>query len=305
MDELFRDIVQYHRRVLADGGFWFVEDDLVDLEEQIRRDLSDWMELFDEKKEKFFFNRRTDESRFDDPRMVVYHNLYARIKMIARMKEKYPLLARAPRPEAPTAAELERQRRKDEELREEIRKVIKIQAAFRAMLARVRVKHLRAQATRILGQPLKGSLRLRLEKVGPSATKELVLSQTTPHKRNRAATKIQATFRGYMTRKRMRPIIRHRRFLSKLMTSVQRQARVFLAVRCVERKREERLTKAVVTIQRVWRGHVDRDYVAKLRTQKERYDFVIRAVVKIQGLGRQLEAKRRVASVRASRTATS
>merc|ERR1712224_466267 len=86
MDNVFKQVVEYQRRVIADGGFWNVEDEIANREETIRRELADWMELYDDQTEKFFYNRRTDESRFDDPRMEKYHELYARIKMIAKMK---------------------------------------------------------------------------------------------------------------------------------------------------------------------------------------------------------------------------
>merc|ERR1719440_2298199 len=97
MDDMFRQVVEYYRRVCREGGFWYVEDEIAELEENIREGLSDWMELFDELGEKFYYNRSTAESTFDDPRVAVYHNLYARIKMVAKMKEHLPLLARAPR----------------------------------------------------------------------------------------------------------------------------------------------------------------------------------------------------------------
>eukprot|EP00438_Fugacium_kawagutii_P018148 Skav206348 [mRNA] locus=scaffold3448:62651:71861:+ [translate_table: standard] len=80
MDDLFREIVDYQRRVGS-------SDDLAS---------------------------SGPSKRFDDPRMAVYHVLYARsascshghswwarIKMVARMKERFPILARQPRPEAP------------------------------------------------------------------------------------------------------------------------------------------------------------------------------------------------------------
>merc|ERR1719446_640086 len=107
MDEMFRDVVQYHRTVVEKGGFWEIEAEIAEMEENIRKDLADWMELFDEHGEKFFYSRLTDESRFDDPRMAVYHSLYARIKMVAKMKERLPILARAPRPEEPSQQEME------------------------------------------------------------------------------------------------------------------------------------------------------------------------------------------------------
>merc|ERR1712151_1333266 len=54
LDSLFHEIVDYYRRILAVGGFRFIEDELHELEEKIRADLSEWMELFDEHGDKFY-----------------------------------------------------------------------------------------------------------------------------------------------------------------------------------------------------------------------------------------------------------
>ncbi|CAJ1446925.1 unnamed protein product [Effrenium voratum] len=192
MDDLFREIVDYQRRVVEVGGFWQVEDEIAEQEENIRKDLADWMELFAEDGEKFFYNRHTEESRFDDPRMAVYHVLYARIKMVARMKERFPILARQPRPEEPTEAEKDLRRRKEEEKEHYLSCLLRIQTWGRVLLAKRRLAVAREQAIVQKGpQPLRGMLRLRMERIGPSGSKELVLSQTTPAKRHRAATKIQ------------------------------------------------------------------------------------------------------------------
>ncbi|CAE8672201.1 unnamed protein product, partial [Polarella glacialis] len=98
LDEVFRDVAMYWRRIMAAGGFWDVDEELFDLEERIREDLADWMELFDESGNKFYFNRKTEQSCFDDPRHSAYHALYTRIRMVNVMKKKLPLLAIAPRP---------------------------------------------------------------------------------------------------------------------------------------------------------------------------------------------------------------
>jgi hypothetical protein len=54
MDDVFKQVVEYQRRVIADGGFWNVEDEIANREETIRRELADWMELYDDQTEKFF-----------------------------------------------------------------------------------------------------------------------------------------------------------------------------------------------------------------------------------------------------------
>lgn len=63
------------------------------------------MELFDEMGEKFFYNRKTEESTYDDPRAAMYHELQCKLRMLALMKEHNPVLARAPRPVEETEEE--------------------------------------------------------------------------------------------------------------------------------------------------------------------------------------------------------
>lgn len=142
MDDLFREIVDYQRRVVEVGGFWQIEDEIAEQEENIRKDLADWMELFSEDGEKFFYNKHTEESRFDDPRMAVYHVLYARIKMVARMKERFPILARQPRPEEPTEAEKELRRRREEDREHYMSSLLKIQTWGRVLLAKKKLQEL-------------------------------------------------------------------------------------------------------------------------------------------------------------------
>ncbi|OLP98523.1 Centrosomal protein of 164 kDa [Symbiodinium microadriaticum] len=57
MDQEFVEIANYWRRALKDGGFWDIDEELV-----------------------FYFNRKTEESLFDDPRHTTYHSLYTRIR---------------------------------------------------------------------------------------------------------------------------------------------------------------------------------------------------------------------------------
>jgi len=295
MDDLFREIVDYQRRVVEVGGFWQIEDEIAEQEENIRKDLADWMELFAEDGEKFFYNRHTEESRFDDPRMAVYHVLYARIKMVAKMKERFPILARQPRPEEPTDAEKELRRKRDEEQEQYMNSVVKIQTWGRVMLAKRKMAMAREQAIVQKGpQPLRGMLRLRMERVRPGGAKELVLSQTTPHKRHRAAIKIQKRMRGILTRKRFRPLVKHRLYLSKVMTKIQAMARIWLARRKVARKKQERLHTAATKIQRVWRGCRDRQYVSSLAAEKERYKCLLRSAITIQSGVRMALSKREV-----------
>ena len=118
---------------------------------------------YDAHGEKFYYNQRTQESTFDDPRSAVYHDLYARIKMVAKMKSKWPVLARAPRPEAPTTEELSLQRLVVEEEQKYVYDVLKVQSTVRSMLARREVKRKDKEREVAKGpQPLQGKVRLRL-----------------------------------------------------------------------------------------------------------------------------------------------
>eukprot|EP00928_Gymnodinium_smaydae_P054996 TRINITY_DN3866_c0_g3_i3.p1 TRINITY_DN3866_c0_g3~~TRINITY_DN3866_c0_g3_i3.p1 ORF type:complete len:1484 (+),score=339.77 TRINITY_DN3866_c0_g3_i3:25-4452(+) len=294
MDEVFRDIVSYQRRVTADGGFWNVEDDLAEIEERIRKDLQAWMELYDEYGEKFYYNKNSEESRFDDPRMGVYHTLYARIKMVAKMKERMPEEARAQKPPEPTEEELEQQRLKKEQDMAYLRKVVLIQSFVRQALARKRRRLQLAQGVISKGpQPLKGQMLLKMEKVGKYGGKDLVLRQTTPHRRNRAASKLQARVRGILVRKKFRALVLHRAHLGRLVTRIQATARVWLAIRRCRRIRRQREDHGAVTIQRRWRGFKDRRYANVLRQEKERFDWTMKCVLKIQSGFRMALAMRR------------
>ncbi|CAE7586189.1 SAC9, partial [Symbiodinium necroappetens] len=79
MDQEFVEIANYWRRALKDGGFWDIDEELAEMEEKIRANLANWMELYDDSGQKFYFNRKTEESLFDDPRHTTYHSLYTRI----------------------------------------------------------------------------------------------------------------------------------------------------------------------------------------------------------------------------------
>jgi len=283
MDNLYREVVEYQRRVHNCGGFWEVEDEITELEESIRRDLADWMELFDENGEKFFYNRRTDESRFDDPRMAVYHNLYARIKMISKMKEQLPLLASAVRPLGPTEAEIRMRQRIEEEEERFLCMVIKVQSFARRIIAKRRVRLKIAQAAEKGPRRLRGKLRLRMEQPSGGGEKELTLSLTTPHRRTRAATKIQARCRGIFARKKYKPLVIHRQYLSAIVTKVQAVSRVWLAKRRVRRIAVDRRVQAATTVQKVYRGYRDRLFCRSLRVEKQKFDLMCKCVVTVQG----------------------
>merc|ERR1719261_1902652 len=96
-------------------------------------------------------------------------------------------------------------------------KVLKVQSMVRSVIARRKMAKKMAQ--RMVGkgpQPLVGKLRLRLEggQGHNLETAELRLALTTPHRRERAATKIQALARGAMARAWVLPILLHHKFLA-------------------------------------------------------------------------------------------
>eukprot|EP00928_Gymnodinium_smaydae_P054073 TRINITY_DN37914_c0_g1_i1.p1 TRINITY_DN37914_c0_g1~~TRINITY_DN37914_c0_g1_i1.p1 ORF type:complete len:1392 (+),score=310.31 TRINITY_DN37914_c0_g1_i1:200-4177(+) len=293
MDDLFRDIVEYYRTTVRTGGFWTVEDELAQLEEKIRKDLGKWMELFDDRGGKYYYNNETEVSMFDDPRNEMYHHLYTRIKMVAKMKERMPLLARAPRPETLT---LLQQRALDEQEQAELRftrAVISIQGFARILAAKARAGE--ARARRNLGkgpQPLKPILRLRLEAVGALGKKEVVLAHTTPHRRNAAATKIQARARTMLARMRVQPMIVHRRFLHGEARKIQVATRRHLKKREAERRYEQGRDRAARLIQRNWRGYKARKYVGHLREDKKQFERMVSGITKIQTRVRIIFAKK-------------
>merc|ERR1719199_236010 len=100
---------------------------------------------------------------------------------------------------------------------------MKVQSLTRMVAARVRVKALRAK--RELGkgpQPLRGRLCLRLKEIGPERKTELVLRETTPHRRNKAAARIQSVMRMKLQLLRFRPKMEHHRYMCAQITKVQK-----------------------------------------------------------------------------------
>eukprot|EP00927_Polykrikos_kofoidii_P019733 TRINITY_DN19248_c0_g2_i1.p1 TRINITY_DN19248_c0_g2~~TRINITY_DN19248_c0_g2_i1.p1 ORF type:complete len:1270 (-),score=293.74 TRINITY_DN19248_c0_g2_i1:101-3910(-) len=282
LDGLYRDCVEYFREVKQVGGFWGVDDRIADMEEQIRIDLHDWMELFDEHGEKYYFHRRTEQSRFDDPRNEMYHDLYQRIKMVAKMKERVPLLARAPRPDEPTPYEMRLRKAKEDEEQAFLRSVCKCQALARMIAAKRRVQSKLSRRDISGGpQPLKGRLRLRLHTVRPGQS-DLVLAETTPHKRHKAASKIQARMRGYLQRKHITPMLQHREFRSGKIALVQRLAKKFCARKRAEREAEMRILRAAVAAQSIYRGILGRREAKKLKEELKKFELIVASTIQIQ-----------------------
>jgi len=284
MDQEFVEIANYWRRALKDGGFWDIDEELAEMEEKIRANLANWMELYDDSGQKFYFNRKTEESLFDDPRHTTYHSLYTRIRFVNMMKEKLPLLALAPRATDPVvnAAELERRQKVAQERAQTA--VLRVQAAVRVMLARRRARLM--QAKRCLNRvppELQGKLRLTVQTAIPGTNiKECVISVTTPAKRNRAATKIQAQIRTFLAIKSFRPMRDHRRFLNLKATRIQRTARRFLSRIHEIRARRMARVYAAVRIQCIARAMAARKIYAQKKNDKHGFVNMRKVVLKIQ-----------------------
>lgn len=284
MDQEFVEIANYWRRALKDGGFWDIDEELAEMEEKIRANLANWMELYDDSGQKFYFNRKTEESLFDDPRHTTYHSLYTRIRFVNMMKEKLPLLALAPRATDPVvnAAELERRQKVAQERAQTA--VLRVQAAVRVMLARRRARLM--QAKRCLNRvppELQGKLRLTVQTAIPGThIKECVISVTTPAKRNRAATKIQAQVRTFLAMRRYKPMRDHRRFLNQKATRIQRAARRFLSRIHEIRARRMARVYAAVRIQCIARAMAARKIYAQKKKDKHGFVNMRKVVLKIQ-----------------------
>eukprot|EP00927_Polykrikos_kofoidii_P019731 TRINITY_DN19248_c0_g1_i1.p1 TRINITY_DN19248_c0_g1~~TRINITY_DN19248_c0_g1_i1.p1 ORF type:complete len:1220 (-),score=232.36 TRINITY_DN19248_c0_g1_i1:32-3691(-) len=282
LDGLFRDCVEYYREVNTIGGFWGVDGRISDMEEEIRRDLHDWIELFDEHGEKYYFHRITEQSRFDDPRNELYHSLYQRIKMVSKMKERLPLLARAPLPDEPTPYELRLQKVKMEEEKAFLRSVCKCQALARMIAAKRRVQYKLTRRDVGRGyQPLKGRLRLRLHMVESGKT-DVLLAETTPHRRHKAAAKIQAHMRGVLQRKHFTPMLQHREYRCMKITFAQRVARRYVARKRAEREAKMRVVRAAMTLQSIFRGFIGRREAKNLKEQLDYFNRIITSAIKIQ-----------------------
>eukprot|EP00441_Pelagodinium_beii_P041915 CAMPEP_0197632896 /NCGR_PEP_ID=MMETSP1338-20131121/9424_1 /TAXON_ID=43686 ORGANISM="Pelagodinium beii, Strain RCC1491" /NCGR_SAMPLE_ID=MMETSP1338 /ASSEMBLY_ACC=CAM_ASM_000754 /LENGTH=1198 /DNA_ID=CAMNT_0043204473 /DNA_START=88 /DNA_END=3684 /DNA_ORIENTATION=+ len=300
LDEVFVEIANYWRRVIKAGGFWDVDEELAEIEERIRQDLSDWMELYDEQGNKFYFNRSTEESCFDDPRHSTYHSLYTRIRLVNMMKEKLPLLAIAPRPSEPIVNQARLLKEKKEAEEKVARAVMRVQAAVRVMQARRRARILASK--RCLNRvptELQGMLKLHVRTSIPGTHhKEVVLAVTQEHKKNRAATKIQARIRGYLVRRRVRPMLEHKRYMNRHAVVIQRHVKVMLESK--NERQEAKMIKlwAALRLQCWARMMAARRLYHKKLAEMREFEAMIKAVVVLQTRTRRVLAKKRVDKIR-------
>jgi hypothetical protein len=140
--------------------------------------------------------------------------------------------------------------------------------------------------------PLAGKLRLRLEggRGHELRTAELTLALTTPHRRERAAIKMQALVRGAMARSWVLPILVHHHFMKLKVINIQCRWRMALAKMQLRRLKDEKIEWAVTTMQRIYRGFADRNYVMLLRVEKARFEALMRNTTILQSYFRMFLA---------------
>jgi hypothetical protein len=215
------------------------------------------------------------------------------------MKEKSPLLARAPRPEDLTMDEAVLQRLQDEEEERFLRCVLRIQCAVRVLVAKRRMKAQRMKKVVLKGnQPLKNRVQLRMESVAPGRQKEVVLSETPQHREFKATQKIQAHARGRRDRDAVKPVLAHKAYLDKQARVIQKHARAKIARTMEERRAAQRYFWAATMIQKLLRARKARNYVLGLKTERVRFNQFNRKVVKCQTVFRIGLAKSRVKRAR-------
>mmetsp|Transcript_40692 Transcript_40692/g.93507 ORF Transcript_40692/g.93507 Transcript_40692/m.93507 type:complete len:1578 (-) Transcript_40692:49-4782(-) len=286
------EMVDTFRRVQKVGGFWGVDDELEGMEDKLREELSTWMELYDDKGQPFFYNEASQESRLDDPREQAYHRLYNKIQFVQKMKEKLPLLARAPRPEEPTPLmALDMLSQAEDERARFLENVVKIQCAVRVYLAKNRFRQERLKLFMRGSQPLRGLVKLSIEPKGGKRKREVRLASTAEHRRHRAAVRIQTAWRRYLAVKRVKPLIEHRRFLSKQACTIQRQVRPWAADKRNQRLRRQLQEDRALDIQRVWRGRQHRVHAAAVKKDHEDYVYLQKCVIRMQCLVRRFLAR--------------
>jgi hypothetical protein len=164
LEEVFATAVVHQRQALDDGGFWNIDDHLAELEDHAREDLQHWMEIHDAHGVQLFYNKQTEQCTYADPRLAQYNTLYARIKLVAMMKQKFPVLARAPRPDPVQPWEVAMKLACELEEKRFLGLVVKLQARCRALVARHRAKKLREHKENLDRARVVPGLRLHMVK---------------------------------------------------------------------------------------------------------------------------------------------
>lgn len=305
MDEVFMDIANYLRRVMGDGHFWTVDDELAEREDMIRAALADWIELYDSSGGKFYFNKATEESCFDDPRHTAYQDLYTRIRFVNIMKQKLPSLTNLPRPpQTPTNMEAM--------IREKKAREAKVTAAVLRVQACVRVMQARRKARAIAGRRVldrvpaenKSKINLKITSVNPgSKVKQVYVGESDFHKQHNAATKIQTRMRAFLDRRRIKPIIEHKRYMAMNAVKIQRVARIWLGGRTGRHDAKRKRDAAIVVIQCAARMMAANRVCARERAIKAEFQHLERSALRAQTGVRRWLAKVRVTKMKIAKYA--
>eukprot|EP00930_Biecheleria_cincta_P056065 TRINITY_DN4224_c2_g4_i1.p1 TRINITY_DN4224_c2_g4~~TRINITY_DN4224_c2_g4_i1.p1 ORF type:complete len:1123 (-),score=268.71 TRINITY_DN4224_c2_g4_i1:286-3654(-) len=296
MDDVFMDIANYWRRVMEEGHFWKVDNELAEREDMIRAALADWIELYDSSGGKFYFNKATEESCFDDPRHTAYQDLYTRIRFVNMMKQKLPSLASLRRPpEAPIDTEAM--------LREKKAREAKVTAAVLRVQACVRVMQARRKARALAGKrcldrvPAETKSRIALKvttAIPGTKIKQVYIGTSESHKQHNAATKIQSRMRAFLEWRRIKPILEHKRYMAGHAMKIQRVARIWLAGRTDRHDVKRRRDAAILSIQCWARMMAAKRACAKKRAIRAELEYLERMALRVQTCVRRWMAKVKV-----------
>eukprot|EP00400_MALV-I_sp_L67-5_P000207 gene207-655_t len=297
MHETFKTVVTWFREAKAEGGFWNIDKRLKALEIEIRNEMENWCEQIDDHGEKFYLNTKNGDSSYVDPRVVPYYNLHCLAVQVQRMKDEKPDLANAQAPDEPTEEELEEIERQKIEEQKYLKALIKVQCVVRAIAARKRAKRMRERAQ--VGSAKHG-VRLKVS-VDEDGNEQLVLSQSTPHRRNKAATKLQATWKMVLMRRQFLPVLQHYRFQAKTIIPLQCMVRCWLA-----RRKQAELTFTIlntkaVKIQQHVRGHQGRNHYRAVLREKNKHVYMVKQVVVLQSFRRSQLAYRELLQLKKQR----
>uniref|UniRef100_A0A0G4I1W8 WW domain-containing protein n=1 Tax=Chromera velia CCMP2878 TaxID=1169474 RepID=A0A0G4I1W8_9ALVE len=244
-----------YRTALRDGGFWRVDDQLAEFEQKTRGEMRQWVELYDAKGAVFYTNRETRQRLDRDPRVAVHNDIYLRLKIIQRLKEQLPLLAKAPRP---------------------------VHIPMTENQLQVRMMRMKQDARQRAPDYFKGAIKLTIRKVKGSSDetdpvlsseKDVFLEETRSWKRERAARKIQALLRGVHARRLYRGAVVHAVYRTKCATKLQAMVRGYLTRRYIAKHatalRSDLQDRAAVRIQTLFRKKTSEEEVKRRRRRAQ------------------------------------
>ncbi|CAD7928662.1 unnamed protein product [Amoebophrya sp. A120] len=268
LDDVYRDMAQSYRDAVSRGGFWLLEEKLAKEEEKTKKELDQWTEGQDDKGERFFHNKSTGKSTYADPAALWNHKLFVKLKLLQAMKERHPSMAVAKKPDPNDPQKPTFEVSGDAQL---AAVAIRVQAVIRSLLAKKRFKEMKEKKgtslTRGVAPSLRGKLRLKVQKTD-DGKEELLLSQTTGARRDKAAVRIQSLARSYIVRKRIKPLLAHRRHLGKIVVPIQTRMRIVLAKKLVARMRNRKFIRSATSIQALQRGIKGRERYRRMLTEQ-------------------------------------